>query len=559
MAIDAFTLAVIQNALIGVSHEMKLMTMRAAYTQLWKEQGDLSCCVMDAAGEIVAQDPTGFPIHVTTMPFQLHGLISSIGADNIRPGDMLMTNDPFLGGTHLPDVLLARPLFWKGELYGYLCNRGHWADIGGMGPGSYSPATRELIQEGIVIPPVKLFENDQLQKPLVDLVVRNVRNASVAMGDMRAQYASCFSGERRLNELIGRYGLDTVREAMREVLARSEQLTRSRIAGFRSGVYRARDCIDGDGFSNDPQWIEATVTVSGSSITVDLSASSNQSRGGMKCSRASAISGVQYAIKSITDPENPPNAGSYRPITVITRPGTLCDAQPPGSMVGYGEVTYRVLDTVMRALAEAAPTAVLASGSGSTGTAVIGGTDSRPEARKRQFLTLELSSGAYGARATRDGINAIRYGAGNAGHVPIEADEMENPLLFERYEVVANTGGAGTFRGGNGFCRVFRVLADGASICLCADRHQSQPPGLFGGAAGTTARYVLDPGTPDERVLSSKTPYLPLRQGTLVWLQSAGGGGYGSPAQRDRSLIERDLQDGYISLDHAREVYGFEP
>lgn len=559
MAIDAFTLAVIQNALIGVSHEMKLMTMRAAYTQLWKEQGDLSCCVMDAAGEIVAQDPTGFPIHVTTMPFQLHGLISSIGADNIRPGDMLMTNDPFLGGTHLPDVLLARPLFWKGELYGYLCNRGHWADIGGMGPGSYSPATRELIQEGIVIPPVKLFENDQLQKPLVDLVVRNVRNASVAMGDMRAQYASCFSGERRLNELISRYGLDTVREAMREVLARSEQLTRSRIAGFRSGVYHARDCIDGDGFSNDPQWIDATVTVSGSSITIDLSASSSQSRGGMNCSRASAISGVQYAIKSITDPENPPNAGSYRPITVITRPGTLCDAQPPGSMVGYGEVTYRVLDTVMRALAEAAPTAVLASGSGSTGTAVIGGTDSRPEARKRQFLTLELSSGAYGARATRDGINAIRYGAGNAGHVPIEADEMENPLLFERYEVVADTGGAGTFRGGNGFCRVFRVLADGASICLCADRHQSQPPGLFGGSAGTTARYVLDPGTPDERVLSSKTPYLPLRQGTVVWLQSAGGGGYGSPAQRDRSLIERDLRDGYISPDYARKVYGFEP
>lgn len=559
MTIDAFTLAVIQNALIGVSHEMKLMTMRAAYTQLWKEQGDLSCCVMDASGEIVAQDPTGFPIHVTTMPFQLRGLIDGIGADNIRPGDVLMTNDPFLGGTHLPDVLLARPLFWKDERYGYLCNRGHWADIGGMGPGSYSPATRELIQEGIVIPPVKLFENDQLQKPLVDLVVRNVRNASVALGDMRAQYASCFSGERRLNELITRYGLDTVREAMREVLARSEQLTRTRIASFKSGVYHARDCIDGDGFSEDPQWIAATVTVNGSDITVDLSASSNQSRGGMNCSRASAISGVQYAIKSITDPENPPNAGSYRPVTVITRPGTLCDALPPGSMVGYGEVTYRVLDTVMRALAEAAPTAVLASGSGSTGTAVIGGTDSRPEARKRQFLTLELSSGAYGARATRDGINAIRYGAGNAGHVPIEADEMENPLLFERYEVVADTGGAGTFRGGNGFCRVFRVLADGASICLCADRHQSQPPGLFGGAPGTTARYVLDPGTPDERVLSSKTPYLPLKQGTLVWLQSAGGGGYGSPGNRDRALIERDLRDGYISLERARSVYGFEP
>ncbi len=557
MAVDAFTLAVIQSALIGVAHEMKLMTMRAAYTQLWKEQGDLSCCVMDARGEIVAQDPTGFPIHVTTMPFQLRGLIEGIGADNIRPGDVLMTNDPFLGGTHLPDVLLVRPLFWEGQLYGYLCNRGHWADIGGMGPGSYSPATKELIQEGIVIPPVKLFEGDRLQKPLVDLVVRNVRNASVALGDMRAQYASCFSGERRLGELISRYGLATLAEAMREILARSEQLTRVRIGEFRDGVYHARDCIDGDGLSEAAQWIDAKVTIVGSDITVDLSGSSDQSRGGMNCSRASAISGVQYAIKSITDPENPPNAGSYRPVNVITRPGTLCDALPPGSMVGYGDITYRVLDTVMRALADAAPRAVLASGSGSTGTTVIGGTDSRPGAKKRYFLTLELSSGAYGARATKDGINAIRYGAGNAGHVPIEADEMENPLLFERYEVVADTGGAGTFRGGNGFCRVFRVLADGGSICLCADRHRSQPQGLFGGQPGSTARYVLDPGTPDERVLSSKTPYLPLKEGSLVWLQSAGGGGYGDPKARDRALIERDLLDGYITPERAEQVYGY--
>ena len=557
MSIDPFTLAVIQNALIGVAYGMKLMTMRAAYTQLWKEQGDLSCCVMDAQGEIVAQDPTSFPVHVTTMPFQLQGLIEGIGRENIRPGDVLATNDPVLGGTHLPDVLLARPLFWQGELYGYLCNRGHWADIGGMGPGSYSPATKELIQEGIVIPSVKLFVGDALQKGIVDLIIRNVRDSSVAMGDMRAQYASCFTGERRMNEVIARYGIGTIRAAMHEILARSEQLTRARIAGFKDGEYHARDCLDGDGFSEEPQWIDARVSISGSDITVDLSASSPQSRGGMNCSRASAISGVQYAIKAITDPENPPNAGSYRPIKVITRPGTLCDAQPPGSMVGYGEVTYRVLDSTMRALSGAASTAVLASGSGSTGTTVIGGGDTRPNARKPFFLTLELSSGAYGARATRDGINAIRYGAGNAGHVPIEADEMENPILFERYEVMPDTGGAGRFRGGNGFCRVFRVLADQASICICADRHRTQPPGLFGGRPGTTAQYVLNPGLPSERRLTSKTPYVPLEAGTLVWLQSAGDGGYGDPRERDPQLIERDLRDGYITEEFAAREYGY--
>jgi N-methylhydantoinase B len=557
MTIDPFTLAVLQNALIGVAHEMKLMTMRAAYTQLWKEQGDLSCCVMDWDGEIVAQDPTGFPIHVTTMPFQLQGLIDGIGRDNIRPGDVLITNDPFLGGTHLPDVLLVRPLYWEAELYGFLCNRGHWADIGGMGPGSYSPATKELIQEGLIIPPLKLFIDDKLQKPIVDLVIRNVRDSSVALGDMRAQYASCFTGERRLKEVIGRYGIGTIKAAMKEILARSEQLTRARIAEFKDGEYHARDCLDGDGVRDDPQWIDARVSISGSDIRVDLSGSSLQSRGGINCSRASAISGVQYAIKSITDPENPPNAGSYRAIQVITKPGTLCDAQPPGSMVGYGEVVYRVLDSTMRALSDAAPSAVLASGSGSTGTTVVGGGDTRPKAKKPFFLTLELSSGAYGARATKDGMNAIRYGAGNAGHVPIEADEMENPIQFERYEVMPDTGGAGRFRGGNGFCRVFRVLADQASICICADRHRSHPQGLFGGKPGATAQYVLNPGAPNERRLTSKTPYVPLEPGTLVWLQSAGGGGYGDPRSRDPQLIERDLRNGYITEDFAMREYGY--
>jgi N-methylhydantoinase B len=555
MAIDPFTLAVIQNALISVASEMKLMTMRTAYTQLWKEQGDLSCCVMDAEGQIVAQDPSGFPIHVTTMPYQLQSLIEGVGRDTIEPGDVLMTNDPFLGGTHLPDILIARPLFWEGTLYGYLCNRGHWADIGGMGPGSYSPATKELLQEGLVIPPVKLFVKDKIQKPLVDLVVRNVRNSVVAHGDMRAQYASCFAGERRFREIVGRYGLATVKEAMAEILARSEEMTRARIASFKEGFYHARDCIDGDGIRPDPQWVDAKVTVKGSDITVDLTGSSDQSLGGMNCSRASAISGVQYAIKAITDPENPPNAGSYRPVTVVTRPGSFVDALPPGSIVGYGEVAYRVLDTVMRALADAAPDRVLASGSGSTGTVAVGGPDRRPEAKRGYFVTLELSSGAYGARATKDGINAIRYGAGNAGHVPVEASEMENPIRYERIEIMPDTGGAGTYRGGNGFCRVFTMLVPDTEICLCADRHETHPQGLFGGLPGTTARYVLNPGAPDERVIPSKTPYIPLKKDTVVWVQSAGGGGYGDPKKRDPALVKRDLRDGYITEAFAKEHY----
>ncbi len=555
MTVDAFSLAVLHGSLIAIARDMKIMTMRTAYTQLWKEQGDLSCCLMDEDGEIVAQDPNGFPIHVTTMPLQLQGALEAVGRGNLRPGDVLATNDPFIGGTHLPDVLVARPVFVEDELCAFACNRGHWADIGGMGPGSYSPATSDIHQEGIFIPPVKLFEAGRPNPGVFEMIMSNIRNRSVGLGDMRAQYASCETAGRRLAALAARYGLGALKAAMGEIIARSERLTRARIAEFPDGTYRARDCLDGDGRSDRKAWVEVRIDIRGSDIVADLTGSSEQSAGGMNCSRSAAASAVQYAIKSISDPENPPNAGSYRPVAVRTRPGTLVDARKPASMVGFGEVCYRVLDATMAALAGAVGDRAIASGSGSTGTVVIAGR--RREGGEGHFTSLELSSGAYGARASRDGMNAIRYGPGNAGHVPIEADEMENPLFFEAYEIVPDTGGAGRFRGGNGFVRAFRVEAGGARICLCADRHDTQPPGLSGGRPGAAARYLLDPGSGRERVLPSKTPYIDLAPGTLVHLQSAGGGGYGDPGGRDPAHIAEDLKDGYVTGEGARADYGF--
>lgn len=336
MTVDAFSLAVLHGSLIAIARDMKIMTMRTAYTQLWKEQGDLSCCLMDEDGEIVAQDPNGFPIHVTTMPLQLQGALEAVGHGNLRPGDVLATNDPFIGGTHLPDVLVARPVFVEDELCAFACNRGHWADIGGMGPGSYSPATSDIHQEGIFIPPVKLFEAGRPNPGVFEMIMSNIRNRSVGLGDMRAQYASCETAGRRLAALAARYGLGTLKAAMGEIIARSERLTRARIAEFPDGTYRARDCLDGDGQSDRKAWVEVRIDIRGSDIVADLTGSSEQSAGGMNCSHSAAASAVQYAIKSISDPENPPNAGSYRPVAVRTRPGTLVDARKPASMVGFG-------------------------------------------------------------------------------------------------------------------------------------------------------------------------------------------------------------------------------
>ncbi len=555
MTIDPFTLAILQSSLIGIARDMKIMTMRTAYTQLWKEQGDLSCCLMNEDGEIIAQDPNGFPIHVTTMPLQLQGAISAIGKQNLNPGDVIATNDPFIGGTHLPDVLIARPLFHKGSIFGYSCNRGHWADIGGMGPGSYSPATSDIHQEGILIPPVKLFEEGKPNTGIFEMIMCNIRNRSIGMGDLRSQYASCETAERRLQSLINRFGIKTLKDSMSEIITRSEQLTRMQIANFPDGEYQARDCLDGDGLSDALSWIDVRIKIKNSNIFVDLTASSPQSSGGMNCSHSAAASAVQYAIKSITDPDNPPNAGSYKPIVVKTRKGTLVDAERPGSIVGFGEVCYRVFDATMAAISSAIGDRAVASGSGSTGTVVIAGKQ-KSDNGDRYFTTLELSSGAYGARATSDGINAIRYGPGNAGHIPIEADELENPLFFEAYEILCDTGGAGKFRGGNGFVRRFRIENETAQICLCADRHRTPPPGLFGGLAGSTARYVVDYNTQNERQLPSKTPYINLTKNCVVSLESAGGGGFGPPTERSKERILEDLKNGYISAETAKEVYG---
>ena len=552
---DTFTVENIHGALVSIARDMKIATMRTAYTQLWKEQGDLSCCLMDRAGQIVTQDPMGFPVHMTTMPEQLQGLIAKFDAVNLSPGDLLVTNDPYLGGTHLPDVLIVKPMFWQGQLFGYACNRGHWADIGGAGPGSYSPTNRELYQEGLIIPPTKLFDAGVRNDGAVELILRNVRNTERALGDLRAQYASCQIAEWRAQRLVEKYGLATVEETMQVVLDRSERSARIGIGKLPDGVYESVDCVDGDGLTDRDVEIRVKVVVDGDELRVDLTNCAEQSDGGMNCTRAAALAAVQYAVKCIVDPDELPNSGSYRPVSLVTVAGTVVDAVPPGAVVGFGEIVYRVMDTTFAALAKADPARAVAPGSGSTGTVLVAG--------KREgggdFTAIELSSGAWGATGMGDGPDAMRYGVGNAGHIPLEADELENPFLFERYEIVQDTGGAGRFRGGNGFCRSFRVLADQISVTLCADRHRSGPPGVHGGRPGASAVYYIQLESGEVQRLSSKTAYVPVPRGSVVHLQSAGGGGVGDPQERDRDDIIRDVRNGYVSAEAASASYGFEP
>lgn len=375
------------------------------------------------------------------------------------------------------------------------------------------------------------------------------------MGDLRAQHAGCLTGERKLQELIGRYGAGTVEEACREILDHSERLTRAEIAKIPDGAYTCIEYADGDGMSDEPVRIQVALTVRGTEIVVDFSGTSLQTVGGMNAPYAVTYSAVQFAVRCVTDPWNPANSGCYRPVSVVAPLGSVVNPRLPASVIaGNVETASTIVDAVMGALAQAAPDRVIAAGSGTAGNVVLGGKDVRPGRGERQFVYLESCGGCWGARPDADGINGMRYSIGNTGNGPIEVVETEYPVQILSYSLVQDAGGAGTFRGGLPVRRVFRLVGD-AVFTLAAEKSRFQPSGLFGGQRGAVGRYVLISGEREER-LFSKTRPMPLRTGDILDVQPPGAGGYGDPHARDAELVAWDVREGYVSREQARAAYG---
>lgn len=552
--LDQITLAVIRSGLINAVAEMKAVVVRTAYSNLWKEAGDLSCGLLTAQGELVVQGIGDIPNHMATMPMSLHGCLVRIPPETLKPGDVLLQNDPYQGNNHLPDFIMAKPVFFDGRIVAYTAVRGHFVDIGGGGPGSYSTAMPDIYAEGLCIPPVKIFKEGVINQEIIDVLTHNTRNSNERLGDLRSQYAGCVTADRRVIAYCEKYGAEVLAVAMEEIMDASERLTRAAIREIPDGVYTFEDYCDNDGIVDEPIRITACVTVAGDEVEVDLTGSSPQVRGGMNAPLAVTVSAACFAIKCLSDPENQPNSGSYRPIKVIAPPGTVVNPRRPASVIaGNHETAARIVDSIFGALASAVPERVCAAGSGSSGALSVGSRVAK-DGRERELIMVEMHGSGQGGNQHGDGINGRRVNVGNTGNTPCEALEASYPVQILEYALNVDGGGAGRTRGGTGLHRLMKLEHE-ATVTITSERMKFRPYGLFGGLPSREAGFFVDLPDGTRRVLNSKTPPLNFPAGTVLHFRPAGGGGYGSPQERPLAAVQADLDDGYISVGAARELY----
>jgi N-methylhydantoinase B len=553
--LDAITLAVLRSGLINAVAEMKAVVVRTAYSNLWKEAGDLSCGLLTSTGDLAVQGLGDIPIHLASMPMSLRGCLVRIPPSELKPGDVVYQNDPYQGNNHLPDFLMAKPVFFDGRIVAYAAVRGHYVDVGGGGPGSYSTTMPDIYAEGLRIPPVRIFKEGVLNQDIVDVLLHNTRNSRERFGDLRSQFAGCVAAERRVISFCEKYGALTFEIAMEEIVDAAERLTRAAIAQIPDGSYSFEDFCDNDSITDDPIKIAVRVTVKGDEIEVDFTGSSPQVRGGMNAPLAVTVSATCYAIKCLTDPENAPNSGSYRPIKVEAPFGTVVNPMAPGAVVaGNHETASRIVDVIIGALASAVPDRICAAGSGSSGVLSLGARV-RDDGRERELLMIETHGAGQGGNINGDGVNARRVNVGNTGNTPSEALEVSFPIHVLRYAISEDGGGAGRTRGGTGILRELRLEHD-ATVTLTAERAKFPPYGVFGGLPAPKAEFWAKLPDGMRRVLNSKTAPIHFPKGTVIHFRAAGGGGYGPPAERDLQAVQADLDDGYISPTAAREYYG---
>jgi len=537
-AVDGITLEVMRHALAAVAEEMNANLVRTAYSPNIKERRDCSCAVFDAVGQMVAQAET-IPVHLGAMPASVSAAIGSV--DTFRAGDIVVLNDPYAGGAHLPDITFVAPVFEDGELVGYVANRAHHADVGGKEPGSLAGDAREIYQEGLRIPPVRLWKGGELDRDLLDLLLLNVRTPEERWGDLRAQRAACLTGIERVIALVCRYGGDHLRAGMSAILEYSERRMRGEIERLADGVATFADVLDDDGLSDEPLRIQAEIRIAGDRIVVDFSGSSAQAGGPVNAVLAVTTSAVYYAMRCVTDPGIPPNAGCYRPIEVIAPAGSIVCALPPAPVVGGNlEASQRIVDVILGAMGKQWPQMEIAASQGTMNNLAVGGTDPRSG---RPYTLYETIAGGWGARRTADGVDGMHSHMTNTLNTPVEALEIAYPLRVERYELRRASGGPGRLRGGLGLRRDITVLGHDARVSVLSDRRKRCPYGVAGGKPGARGENVLVRRTGEEAPLPGKASFR-LSAGETVSIRTPGGGGYGDPRERSAEALDRDRREG---------------
>jgi N-methylhydantoinase B len=554
---DPARFEVVKNALYAAAEEMKIVLAKTANSPLLKVAGDYSCGIFDTRGDMVAQGPD-LPIHLGSMPDAVRAIVRAF--PDVAPGDVFIHNDPYEGGSHLPDVNVVAPAYHDGRLLGFSCVRAHWPDIGSATPGSYGAVT-EIYGEGLRLPPIRLYRDGKPDPSVEAIIFANVRTPTERLGDLRAQVAANLRAAQRMAELAAKYGTDTLLQIMQEVLDYSETMMRAALSALPDGTAEFTDIFDGDGVIGVGETTDATfqvklrITKQGDTITADFAGSDPAVAGPMNAPLTVTASGVFCALKMIADPKSliPPNSGCWRPVTVTAPPGSVVNAQHPSPVVyANHEMSHRVADMVMAALFAITPRTVMAGSQGTSAVITFGGSDYRTDER---FVSYESVKGGFGARPTKDGINAVASTVSNMSNTPIEILEMSFPLRVEEYSLVPDSGGAGTYRGGLGVRRVWRVLERQSHAAVCCERTVTPPFGLDGGNPGAPAKLELIPPNSNARKLTSKGGFL-APAGSLVVVEAPGSGGYGPPKNRDPAALSEDLQDGYVTPAAARRIYG---
>jgi N-methylhydantoinase B len=555
---DPARFEVVKNALYSAAEEMKIVLAKTAYSPLLKVAGDYSCGIFDTRGEMVAQGPD-LPIHLGSMPDAVRAIVRAF--PDVAPGDVFIHNDPYDGGSHLPDVNVVAPAFHDGVLLGFGCVRAHWPDIGSATPGSYGAVT-EIYGEGLRLPPIRLYRDGKPDPAIEAIIFANVRTPTERLGDLRAQVAANIRAAQRMGELAAKYGTDTLLQIMQEVLDYSDTMMRAALRALPDGEASFTDIFDGDGVIGVGETEDQTFTVKikvtkkGDTIIADFAGSDPAVAGPMNAPLTVTASGVFCALKMIADPKSliPPNSGCWRSVTVTAPPGSVVHAQHPSPVVyANHEMSHRVADMVMAAMFQITPATVMAGSQGTSAVITFGGVDYRTGDR---FVSYESVKGGFGARPTKDGINAVASTVSNMSNTPIEILEMSFPLRVEEYTLVPDSGGVGKYRGGLGVRRVWRVLEKQSHASVCCERTVTPPFGLAGGQPGAPAKIELTAPNTNARKLTSKGGFL-APAGSLVAMEAPGSGGYGPAAERDPAALAEDLLDGYITPAAALRDYGY--
>jgi len=547
MSLDAITLSVIQAALQQVCDEMDLTFSRAAFSPVIAEANDRSDGIYSAAdGSLIAQGSQGLPVFVGVMQYSTRTIIEMIAAGRCLPpeeGDIYIVNDPYLGGTHLMDVRFAMPVYRDARIFCWLSNTGHWPDTGGAVPGGFSASATAVEQEGLRLPPVKLFKKGVLDTEIHAIISSNIRVADQRIGDIKAQAAALTVGRLRLIEILDRYGDETVVAAIAELRRRAADQMRAHIATMADGVYRAQAYVDSDGVVNEPLTIALAIEKKGDALTFDFAGSSPPCAGPMNSVLATTLSSVYLAMRHIF-PDVPISAGAFEPLVVIHPEGTFLDARYPRPVSGCAaEVSQRIAEAVFAAMVQALPKRVTAAPAGTSGNFALGGHDPQ---RDRDYVMYQISGGGYGGNADHDGLTNGCSTIGISKSPPVEIMEQAFPVLYRQYALREGSGGAGKHRGGFGLVYEVELLRGEARASFVMDHGRFGPQGVLGGADGGKNRVtVFRDGKAYTPPHLSKEQDIPLKAGDRVRVETPGGGGYGDPAERDPELIKRDREMGY--------------